>query len=128
MTRKKTPRQWRAEMARWPDTWAGVPEDVPLGQKLVAELAPFVNDLASGTLAPATVSRHMGNLWLLGGEIVRDANLDADLRRHSAAELIDEALAPDEGPWLHDASEAEQRSFDATCRKLHRFRVAHSYL
>jgi hypothetical protein len=35
--------------------------------------------------------------------------------------LLCDAVHPDGGPLVHNGSEEGQRSFDATCRKLHRF-------
>ena len=120
-TRRKTAEQWHAEMAKWPDAWAGLREDLPLGIGLVAELTPFVSHLVGSGLSPATVRRHIDNLWLLGGRIVRDASIYDELSR-PVAELLEEVLGPDDGPLVSDLSESEQLSFDATCRKLYRFR------
>lgn len=109
-------------MARWPRTWIGMPEDMPLATALLAEMAPFVTHLAQSQLAPSTVSRHFGNLWRLGGEILRQVHHDRADSEHPARELLEEALAPSEGPLLRDATEAGQEEFDATCRKLYKFR------
>ncbi len=38
-----------------------------------------------------------------------------------ADRLLRQAIHADGGPLLYHGSEAEQRSFDSTCRKLHRF-------
>lgn len=110
-------------MRDWPDSWAGLPEDVPYGEQLVAEFEPFVTALASSTLAPATVRRHVDNLWALGGELVRRLNYDDELRDTPAANALDEEISMGEGPLVHDFTEAEQRSLDSTCRKLHAFRT-----
>ncbi len=44
------------------------------------------------------------------------------LRKRPIEELLLAALDEEGGPLLsHHASEEEQRSFDSTCRKFHRF-------
>jgi len=100
----------------------GVEKDLPPGEELVACLRPFIEHLASSGLAPKTIRRHVDNLWLLGGEIIRDLNYDPSLRRLTADQLLDKVICEDGGPLLYSGSEEEQRPFDATCRKLHRFR------
>ncbi len=123
-TRRKTPEQLIAEMRRWPETWAGLPEHVPLGEGLVKCFAPFVRSLAASDLAPPTVRRHFDNLWTLGGYVVKQAGYYPENLERTAEALLDEELAPDEGPWIADSTEAEQRSLDATCRKFYKFRHA----
>ena len=60
-------------------------------------------------------------LWRLGGEIIRDLNYDPSLRKLAAERLLRKVIHEDGGPLLYHGSEDEQRSFDSTCRKLHRF-------
>ena len=50
----------------------GLEKDLPPGEALVACFRPFIEHLASSGLAPRTIRRHVGNLWLLGGENIRD--------------------------------------------------------
>ncbi len=101
----------------------GVEKDLPPGAELVACLRPFIEHLASSGFSPKTIRRHVDNLWLLGGEIIRDLNFDPSLRRIPADRLLAKVVHEDGGPLLYSGSEEEQRSFDATCRKLHRFRT-----
>lgn len=101
----------------------GVNKDVPLGEELLVCFRPFIEHLASASLSPKTIRRHVDNLWLLGGEIIRDLNYNPSLRRLPADRLLSKVIHEDGGPLLYSGSEAEQRSFDATCRKLHRFRT-----
>jgi hypothetical protein len=114
------------DLDRWPQSWTGVEKDVAPGEELVACFRPFIEHLASSSLAPKTIRRHVDNLWLLGGEIIRDLNYDPSLRRLSAERLLRKVIHEDGGPLLYHGSEEEQRCFDATCRKLHRFRGQHS--
>jgi hypothetical protein len=65
---------------------------------------------------------HRDNLWLLGGEIIRDLHQELRLRRRPAYELVTSAVDGGEGPLLYGCtSEQEQRSFDSTCKKLYKF-------
>ena len=111
------------DLNRWPRSWMGVEKDWAPGTELVASFRPFIEHLASSGLSPKTIRRHVDNLWLLGGEIIRDLNFDPSLRRVSADRLRAKVIQEDGGPLLYSGSEEEQQSFDATCRKLHRFRV-----
>ena len=109
------------DLDRWARSWMGVEKDLPPGEALVAHFRPFIENLASSGLAPRTIRRHVGNLWLLGGEIIRDLNYNPSLRKKTAEQLLRHAVYDDGGPLIHNGSEEDQRSFDATCRKLHRF-------
>jgi len=109
------------DLDNWPRSWMGLEKDLPPGEKLVACLRPFLEHLASSSLSPKTIRRHVDNLWLLGGEIIRDLNYDPSLRKMAADRLLRNVIHEDGGPLIHNGSEEEQRSFDSTCRKLHRF-------
>lgn len=86
---------------------------------------PFLLDLLAQGLSRKTRNLHRDNLWLLGGEIIRDINDTPKLRKRPVKELILDAIAGDEGPLIHGGfSEQEQRSFDSTCKKLNRFLAA----
>ena len=58
---------------------------------------------------------------MLGGEIIRDLHYDPGLRKVAVERLLRDVVHADGGPLLHHGSEEEQRSFNSTCRKLHRF-------
>ena len=99
----------------------GLDKDLPPGEELVACFRPFLEYLASSRLSPTTIRRHLDNLWLLGGEIIRHLNYDPSLRKVAADRLLRNVIHQDGGPLIHNGSEEEQRSFDSTCRKLHRY-------
>ena len=99
----------------------GLEIDLAPGEALLACLRPFIEYLASSALSPKTIRRHVNNLWLLGGEIIRDLNYDPSLRKKAAEVLLRNVIHEDGGPLIHNGFEEDQRSFDATCRKLHRF-------
>jgi hypothetical protein len=43
---------------------------------LLACFRPFIAHLASSNLSRKTIQKHVDNLWILGGEIIRDVNGD----------------------------------------------------
>ena len=106
----------------WPRSWMGWGKDLPPGERLVACFRPFLEDLVASDLSPKTIQKHVDNLWALGGEIIRDLNETPSLRRKPVERILDERIDDEGGPLLYGLdSEEEQRSFDSTCRKLHRF-------
>lgn len=110
-----------ALMDPWPRSWAGVDADEPIGRDLVAVLRPFMLHLQQKNLSPRTLRRHLDNLWLIGGETIRKLHDDPALRTERASELLLQAIADGEAPFVHDLTEAEQTAMDATARKLLRF-------
>jgi hypothetical protein len=109
------------DLDNWPRSWMGLEKDLPPGEQLVACFRPFIEHLVCSSLSPKTIRRHVDNLWLLGGEIIRDLNYDPSLRKMAADRLLRSVIREDGGPLIHNGSEDEQRSFDSTCRKLNRF-------
>jgi hypothetical protein len=113
------------DLATWPTSWCGEERDVIPGEVIVAVFTPFLLDLLEQGLSRKTRNLHRDNLWLLGGEIIRNINDTPKLRKRPVGELIRGAIANDEGPLIHGGfSEQEQRSFDSTCKKLNRFLAA----
>jgi hypothetical protein len=106
----------------WPAAWMSVDEDVLYGQRLVAAMKPFIESLIATNVSKRGIKKHLDNLWLLGGEIIRDVSLHEDYEKSAPAARLWDAIGPHEGPYcrhLHTAS--EQQSYDATCGKLYRF-------
>jgi hypothetical protein len=61
------------------------------------------------------------NLWLLGGEIIRNVDLYGEYAI-PALEKLRDSVGSDGGPYCrHLNSEYELESFDTTCRKLNKF-------
>ena len=110
------------DLDQWPRSWMGLEKDVPPGEKLVACFRPFLEHLASTSLSRKTIRKHIDNLWVLGGEIIRDIHEDPSLRRQNVEKILRDAIDDEYGPLIHGgSSEQMQNSFDSTCRKLHRF-------
>lgn len=102
------------------------PRDLAPGRGMVDCFAPFLRHLLSAGLTGKTLRRHRDNLWLLGGELIRRLHEEPRLRRRGVIDVVIAAIHHDEGPLIRGgSSEHEQRAFDATCRKLHRFLIAH---
>ena len=101
----------------------GWEKDLPPGEKLVACFRPFLEYLVTcADLSPKTMQKHVDNLWALGGEIIRDLNEKPPLRRKNIKQILFDVIDDDGGPLIYGiSSEQQQRSFDSTCRKLHRF-------
>lgn len=105
----------------WPKAWMGMKEDELFGQKLVIELKPFVEWLLTSGLAKNTVDRHINNLFLMGGEIIRNISMDEDYEADPAM-VLRNSVEEEGGPLCqHLYTEEHQRAYDATCRKLHKF-------
>ena len=109
------------DLDQWPRGWMSFPEDLPPGEQIVAVFRPFLAHLLALNLSRTTLRKHVDNLWLLGGELIRDVNNTPALRKRPIPALLFEAVE-DGGPVLyHGNSETEQHSFNSTCRKLRRF-------
>ena len=111
----------------WPHSWMAWEKDVPPGEKLVARFRPFLEYLAaSADLSPKTIQKHVDNLWVLGGEIIRDLNQTPSLRKKTIEQILFDVIDDDGGPLIYGvSSEQQQRFFDSTCRKLQRFLDQH---
>jgi len=110
------------DFPEWPKRWMGTEEDLPYGQAVLEAMCPFVAHLISSGLSERTIRRHMDNLWLLGGEIIRDVSMNEEYEEISPSEKLRDSVGLHGGPYCrHLNSEAEMRSFDTTCRQLHVF-------
>ena len=117
----KQPETLCPDFPEWPIRWKGVEEDEAYGQALLDLMRPFVSHLIAEGMTEKTIRSHIDNLFLLGGEIIRDVST-FDEYKVSAERKLSEAVGPHGGPSCrHLDSEAQVRSFDATCRKLHKF-------
>jgi len=98
----------------------GLEKDLPPGERLIAQFRPFLEYLATSDLSSKTIQKHVDNLWALGGEFIRDLHDDPSLRKKPVG-LVLRRMIEHGGPLLHHGGENEQKSFDSTCRKFHRF-------
>jgi len=109
------------DLAEWPRSWMGLPEDLVPGEKMVAYFRPFLEHLIDLGLSRKTIRKHVDNLWVLGGEMIRDLHETPSLRRVPIETLVFQVIQ-DGGPILyHNDSEEQERSFESTCSKFRRF-------
>jgi hypothetical protein len=105
----------------------GFDTDLPAAKKIVVCFRPFLEHLVSSDLSAKTIQKHVDNLWVLGGEIIRDLNETPALRRVPVERLLFD-LIQDGGPSLyHNDSEEQRRSFESTCKKFRRFMTQPPY-
>ena len=110
------------DLDQWPGSWAYEPLDIPSGLRMVEYFTPFLRGLLALHRSHQTLRQHRDNIWALGGEVISQLQIDSGLRRQPIEQLVLTLIGDDGGPLLsHGQSDAAQRSFDATCRKLFRF-------
>jgi len=109
------------DLQEWPSRWMESAVDILPGEQLVVCFRPFIDHLIQLQLSRGTICKHVDNLWVLGGEIIRDLNETRKLRKIPIPKLLFDTVEED-GPlpygWEPDAALA---SFESTCRKLRRF-------
>ena len=80
------------ELDEWPRRWRGLPEDLLPGRQIVAYCQPFLVHLSHQKLSRRTIRKPVNNLWVLGGEIIRDLHQTPALRKVPLERLIFDAL------------------------------------
>ncbi|MFA5354611.1 MAG: hypothetical protein WC291_10310 [Thermodesulfovibrionales bacterium] len=109
------------DFPEWPESWMGFDKDVPYGKGINDIFRPFIESLIAKGLTRKTIKRHCDNLWLLGGEIIREVNTNNRYKR-PPMELVMEEIGPDGGAYCeHLDTEDGMKSYDATCRALYNF-------
>ena len=105
----------------WPQRWMGMDEDLEYGQKILKYFEPFVFKISTGKLTKKTKKKHIDNLWLAGGELIRRVSNESD-HDIDPEELILEHFGLDGGPYCrHLETENEFNSYDSSCRKFYKF-------
>jgi hypothetical protein len=105
----------------WPHRWMGVDEDLAYGEKLLKHFEPFVFEITTGQLAKKTKKKHIDNLWLAGGELIRRIS-DEENYNIDPKELILECFGDDGGLYCrHLETEDQFKSYDSSCRKFYKF-------
>ena len=99
----------------------GIEQDLEYGKNLLEIIRPFAEHIAESNLSNKTVNKHLTNLWLLGGEIIRNVSLHEEYSI-PASKKLKKSVGSDGGPYCrHIESEYQMKSFDSTCRKLHNY-------
>ena len=114
--------QYCPDLSNWPENWRFDDPDIPPGERIVQYVKPFLLHLLEQKLATKTLHKHRDNIWLLGGEVIRERYEDERLRKLLVEQVIIKMIHEDGGPLIYPRiSELQQESFDATCRKFYRF-------
>jgi hypothetical protein len=110
------------DIDHWPHRWRVEPKNLRPGERMLDVFKLFLAELLTQGLAVKTLRLHRDHLCDLGGEIIRRLNLSPELRKQPITKVLRESIDEDGGPLMYPRrSEPEQRSFDATCRRLHHF-------
>jgi hypothetical protein len=106
----------------WPQAWRVEPQDLAPGKLLLDIFKVFlVHQLDLGR-ARKTLRLHRDHLCTLGGQTIRLLHENPSLRKRGIVRVLAEAIDDEGGPIIYPPlTESEQRSFDSTCRLLHRF-------
>jgi hypothetical protein len=109
-----------ADLDGWPYSWRFTSRDLRTGQRLLDLFKPFLFYLGVSGITARTFRRHVDNLWLLGGELIRYAQNDTRFMRSPEVVLL-EFGERWMGPVLLHESPRTQAEVDVTFRALIRF-------
>jgi hypothetical protein len=110
------------DIDHWPHAWRVESADLGRGKGVVDLFMVFLIDQLQLARSRKTLRVHRDNLRALGGQIIRLWHEMPHLRKRGILRMLLEAIADDGGPIIYPPlTEADQRSFDSTCRLLHRF-------
>jgi hypothetical protein len=106
----------------WPRAWRVEPRDLAPGKLMLDIFKVFLVHQLNLGRARKTLRLHRNHLWTLGGQIIRLLHENPSLRKRGIVRVLAEAIDDDGGPIIYlPSTESEQRSFDSTCKLLHRF-------
>ena len=88
------------DLADWPRSWMGFEKDLPPGEKLVACFRPFLEHLVASGLSRKTLRKHIDNVWVLGGEIIRHLNEDPSQRKIPVERILFDLVDDEGGPLI----------------------------
>ena len=95
---------------------------MPVGERIAAEMKPFLLTLIAERRAKKTVKKYADYLWILGGEIIRRTHFEERDRRLSGRALILTYIHAQGGPLRNDARYVrEHEAYDTACAHLYRF-------
>lgn len=110
------------DIDHWPTAWRVESHDLARGKILVDLFKVFLIDQLQLLRSRKTLRVHRDNLNALGGQMIRLWHEMPHLRRRGILRMLLNAISDDGGPIVYPPlTEAEQVSFDSTCRLLHRF-------
>src|SRR3954453_7904528 len=92
------------DLNSWPGSWIGWEKDLPPGEQIVTLFRPFLEHLAASDLSPGTIQKHVDNMWVLGGEFIRELHSDPALRKRSVVKVLS-GMIEYGGPLLYHGGE-----------------------
>jgi site-specific recombinase XerD len=111
------------DIANWPNTWAGISEDIEFGNKIIQIFKPFIKYLKEKQLSRKTINLYIDDLWILGGFIIKQLHSEEKYRKYKPQWLFPYYIDSWDGPHISDLTEYEQNQFDRTCRRFYKFLV-----
>ena len=106
----------------WPQAWRVESQDLAPGKFMLDIFKVFLIHQLDLGRARKTLRLHRDHLFTLGGQIIRLLHENPSLRKRGVVRVLGESIDDDGGPIIYPPlTESEQRSFDSTCRLLHRF-------
>ena len=106
----------------WPQAWHVESQDLAPGKFMLDIFKVFLIHQLDLGRARKTLRLHRDHLFTLGGQIIRLLHENPSLRKRGVVRVLGESIDDDGGPIIYPPlTESEQRSFDSTCRLLHRF-------
>jgi hypothetical protein len=110
------------DVDHWPHAWRVEPDDLARGKVMMDLFKVFLTHQLHLARSRKTLRAHRDNLHALGGQMIRIWHEKPHLRTRGILRMLLEAIGDDGGPIVYPPlTEADQRSFDSTCRLLHRF-------
>jgi hypothetical protein len=91
------------DLLEWPERWMGEEKDLPPGRRLVEYFMPFLLHIAGSGQSKRTIQNHVDNMWLLGGEIIREVNENPSLRKATAEQLVRNVIHEEGGPLIRSS-------------------------
>lgn len=109
------------DIDHWPTAWRVEQDDVARGKVMVDLFKVFLTHQLQLARSRKTLRVHRDNLHALGGQMIRIWHEQPHLRKRGILRMLLEAIGDDGGPIVYPhLTEADQRSFDSTCKLLHR--------
>lgn len=106
----------------WPSAWEGVKADIKTGQAILPHFKSFLVYQIKKGKSRRTIRNYAHYLWALGGELIRQVNVNSHDRRLSADKFILKYIDDLGGIyWCHAHDESEHDKYDSVCKKLFKF-------
>jgi len=110
------------DIDQWLTAWRVESADLARGKVMLDLFKVFLIDQLQLPRSRKTLRVHRDNLNALGGQMIRLWHENPHMRKRGILRMLLEAIGDDGGPIIYPPlTEADQRSFDSTCRLLHRF-------